>query len=154
MQPGSTVAIGASARYFKAALKPFSVENESYAWSLSRYIHLNPVRAKMVRRPEDYAWGSYRYFLNARASPDWLDWQVVLDAMGKNRLRTRNAYRRFVEKGLHEKVASPFRDVVEKVLLGSEKWVEKMRQSARRGGARRECASAIAISLAALDGND
>jgi len=119
---------GRSGSLYQGRFKAILVEDESYAGTLSRYIHLNPFRAKMVKRPEDHVWGSYRHFLNSRGAPEWLDWQVVLDEIGKNRSRSRQAYRRFVEQGIHEKTSSPFRDVVEKVLLGSEEWVERMRR--------------------------
>lgn len=36
------------------------VETDRYFLHVSRYIHLNPVTAKMVTRPEDYYWSSYR----------------------------------------------------------------------------------------------
>ena len=35
------------------------VEEENYLLSCHRYIELNPVRAGMVKRPEDYPWSSY-----------------------------------------------------------------------------------------------
>ena len=92
---------------FQGRFKAILVEDESYAWTLSRYIHLNPVRAGMVKRPEQHAWSSYRHFLNARGAPDWLDWKTVLDEMGKNRSRTRQTYRQFVEQGLSKEIASP-----------------------------------------------
>lgn len=41
---------------FKAAL----VDSERYLLVCSRYIELNPVRAKMVEGPGDYCWSSYR----------------------------------------------------------------------------------------------
>ena len=117
-----------SGSLYQGRFKAILIEDESYAWTLSRYIHLNPFRAKMVKRPEDHRWGSYRHFLNSRGAPEWLDWHVVLDEMGKNRSRSRKAYRRFVEQGIREKTRSPFRDVVANVLLGSEAWVERMRR--------------------------
>jgi putative transposase len=36
------------------------VENDPYLWSLMRYIPLNPVRAGLVRHPQDWRWSSYR----------------------------------------------------------------------------------------------
>jgi len=47
---------------YKASL----VEEENYLLSCYRYIELNPVRAGMVKRVEDYPWSSYGY--NAMAS--------------------------------------------------------------------------------------
>ena len=40
------------------------VEDESYFWTLSRYLHLNPVRGKrpLVAHPRDWPWSSYPGF--------------------------------------------------------------------------------------------
>ena len=34
------------------------VDTESYLWTVCRYIERNPVRAKIVEKPEDYEWSS------------------------------------------------------------------------------------------------
>jgi putative transposase len=49
-----------SGALFQGRFKGILVEDESYCSALSRYIHLNPVRAKMVKRPEDHPWSSYQ----------------------------------------------------------------------------------------------
>lgn len=41
------------------------VPNEKYALAVLTYIHLNPVRAGIVNRPDDYAYSSYREYLYA-----------------------------------------------------------------------------------------
>ncbi len=114
---------------FQGRFKGILVEDESYCWTLSRYIHLNPVRAKMVQNPQDHQWSSYQYYLRSRGAPDWLDWQSVLADIGKNPRSARHAYRRFVEEGVNGKVVSPLKDVVGRVLLGSAEWVEHMRRT-------------------------
>ena len=41
------------------------VETESYLLTVLRYIHQNPVKAKMVKRAENYQWSSYKeYYLD------------------------------------------------------------------------------------------
>ena len=45
---------------FKGRYKACIVENDEYFLQTSRYIHLNPVRAKMVGYPQDYKWSSYK----------------------------------------------------------------------------------------------
>lgn len=35
------------------------IEDDSQFLSTCRYIHLNPIRAKMAEKPEDYEWSSY-----------------------------------------------------------------------------------------------
>lgn len=37
-------------------------------YELARYIVLNPVRARMVERPEDYRWSSYRATVGLKAA--------------------------------------------------------------------------------------
>jgi putative transposase len=39
------------------------IEKDEYVLEASRYIHLNPVRAKIVEKPEDYKWSSYSTIL-------------------------------------------------------------------------------------------
>ena len=36
------------------------VDSGAYLFTCYRYVELNPVRARMVRRPEEYPWSSYR----------------------------------------------------------------------------------------------
>lgn len=39
------------------------IENDIQMLETSRYIHLNPVRAKMVKNPAEYIWSSYNMFI-------------------------------------------------------------------------------------------
>ena len=48
---------------FEDRYKSCLVETDNYFLQTSRYIHLNPVKAKMVAHPEDYYWSSYRGIL-------------------------------------------------------------------------------------------
>lgn len=48
---------------FEGRYKACLVNDDAYFLQTSRYIHLNPVKAKMVEHPEDYPWSSYRTML-------------------------------------------------------------------------------------------
>jgi REP element-mobilizing transposase RayT len=58
------------------------VEDESYYWISSRFIHLNPVRARLVRRPEPWEWSSYPGYREPRRAEAWVahDALLVLEA--------------------------------------------------------------------------
>ena len=45
---------------FQGRFKAHLVEEQGYFLQISRYLHLNPVRAKLVRSPEEWRWSSYR----------------------------------------------------------------------------------------------
>src|SRR3990167_5084236 len=49
--------------------KAIIVEKESYLLELCRYIVLNPVRAKLVKMPEEYPWSSYRAMIGVVPHP-------------------------------------------------------------------------------------
>ena len=52
-----------SGHLFQGRYKSIHVDKDSYLLELTRYIHLNPVRAKIVDKPEEYQWSSYREYL-------------------------------------------------------------------------------------------
>ena len=62
---------------FQGRYKSILIDADAYLKPLSRYIHLNPVRAKMVEKPGAYPWSSYPAFMVRRnpatcSIPDWL----------------------------------------------------------------------------------
>ena len=40
------------------------IEGDNYILSCIEYIHNNPIRAKIVRQPQDYPWSSYNFYHN------------------------------------------------------------------------------------------
>jgi putative transposase len=61
-----------SGHLFQGRYKAILVEKDEYAKELSRYIHLNPVRGKMVESPEEYVWSSYQSYIGIQKTPKWL----------------------------------------------------------------------------------
>lgn len=51
---------------FQGNFKSVRIEtNPQFLWTVS-YIHMNPVKSKLVVKPEDYEWSSYRDYANDR----------------------------------------------------------------------------------------
>jgi putative transposase len=100
------------------------VEQETQARVLSRYVHLNPHRAGLAPQPGQYHWCSYRYYLNPRGAPEWLDWRTILGEISPREAAARVAYRRFVEEGVGTQLRNPLADVTVDGLLGSEEFVK------------------------------
>lgn len=113
---------------FQGRYRGILVEKDSYLLELSRYIHLNPVRAKMVRRPEDYRWSSYLSYLSPRDSPKWLRREDVLGQIGNIPGARRRKYRQFVEEGLRGEIKDPLKEVIGGVALGGERFWEGLKK--------------------------
>ena len=108
---------------FQGRFHAVLVESEGHAWSLSRYVHLNPCRAGLARKPEDYRWSTYRHFMDPQDAPSWLAWRTVFCEFGGSESAARIAYRRYVEAGLTEQISNPLATAFEGVLYGSETFI-------------------------------
>jgi hypothetical protein len=65
---------------------------------ISRYVHLNPLRAGLVWRPEAWPFSSLRGYLGDPSAPGWLVTAAVLERFGT--IGARHRYRAFVHAGL------------------------------------------------------
>ena len=64
---------------FQGRFRSHIVDVDSYATTLLRYIHLNPVEANMVESPEDYLWSSYPAYLGRMPVHTWLNQEWALN---------------------------------------------------------------------------
>jgi putative transposase len=86
-----------SGTLFQGSAKGILVDSDEYAMQLVRYIHLNPVAAKLVRQPEIWEYSDYREWIGIKEGP-------LFDAAFRQGLfKTSTDYRRFVEKYKEEK---------------------------------------------------
>lgn len=106
---------------FQGRYKAILVHKESYLLELSRYIVLNPLRANLVRLPEEWPWSSYRYFVAKRNPLPWLDRAWLLKQFGPTAAQAMPAFQAFVLAGIGK--ASPLTDVRHQVLLGDDAFV-------------------------------
>ncbi len=78
---------------FQGRYRTEMIEDESHYWMVSRYIHLNPVRAGLVRRPEQWEWSSYPGYRDARRAQPWVAHDALLAARQGGQRRARCAPR-------------------------------------------------------------
>ena len=101
---------------FKASL----VESEPYLLTCYRYIELNPVRAKMVDRPEQYRWSSYGYHAFGQANPLIRDHPLYL-ALGHTEEERRHFYQALFRHQLEPGVLKQIREALNHgLVVGTE----------------------------------
>ena len=86
---------------------------------MSRYVHLNPVRARCVDRPKQYCWSSYPGYHDPRRTCAWTTYEKVLGEFWQDPKKARAAYRQFVATGVQEKPVLPFSQAFRGVVVGS-----------------------------------
>jgi putative transposase len=87
---------------FENRYKSILCDEERYLLALVRYIHLNPVRAKIVASIEEldnYPWSGHQMIIK-REKNKWMDVEHVLAGFGETRRRAKREYLRFMTEGL------------------------------------------------------
>jgi putative transposase len=112
--------------------KAIVVEKESYLLALCRYAVLNPVRAGLVRRPNEWRWSSYRATVGKAKGPECLttDWLLLQFARGRDDAVER--YRTFVREGMGDE--TPWTGLAGQVALGGERFLRKVQRLVQQGG--------------------
>lgn len=85
---------GRSGHLFERRYQASHVHNDSYAKTLLRYVHFNPVRALIVEDPAAYPWSSHRSYISG-PSPHWLDTRPLLRLFGGRVGAARRQFQRF-----------------------------------------------------------
>lgn len=133
---------------FQGRYKAILVEADAYALELSRYMHLNPVRAGMVAKPEDHQWSSYRSYIGDSMTPAWLKTDLILSYVGKHASMAPAMYRRFVEDLLGRDYDSPLKDAVASTVLGRAEFVsDVVERHVGQTAAARDLPAAKALAL-------
>jgi REP element-mobilizing transposase RayT len=106
---------------FQGRFKSILVDQDAYLLELSRYIVLNPVRAKMVSTPDDWPWSSWHSMMGNTPSPDWLATDNLLGMFAKQRKTAQKKYADFVQQGIGIKL---WDHLTNQVFLGSDAFVQ------------------------------
>jgi putative transposase len=113
---------------FQGRFKSILVEAEEYLKELSRYIHLNPVRAGIVEKSEAYPWSSYGAYIGKTKRPEWLETQWLLSQFAQKDREAKQRYRGFVEMVDPATLENPEKALTSGVILGTGgfvKWVKE-----------------------------
>lgn len=114
---------------YQGRYKSILVDKDSYLLELSRYIVLNPVRAKgMVDLPVEWPWSSYQDIIGLRTAPDWLANDALLRLFSTQKKKAIEQYKQFVHRGIGVDVWSQLKS---QVYLGSDEFVEYHKRQAQ-----------------------
>ena len=105
---------------FQGRYQAIICNKDKYLLALIRYIHLNPVRAGLAKRPEGYAHSGHRSYL-IHGTAKIIESKPILKLLGGNR-----RYERFVLDGMSEEHNEAYYDVEDQRFLGDETFGEEI----------------------------
>jgi len=115
---------------FQGRYKAILIQRDSHLLEVCRYVVLNPVRAKMVERPEAWTWSSYRATAGQARPHPCLSTDWVLGQFSGKRETGEKEYRQFVQGGIGEKTI--WTEVRGQALLGDEDFLEELRDHLKK----------------------
>lgn len=138
-----------SGHLFQGRYKSIVMQAEGYLLTLSRYVHLNPVRGRVLgqgdpahlrSRLRTHRWSSYPGYSGLTKPEAWICHEKVLDELGGAKAQQTLNYRRFVEEGLLREIENPLEAAKWQAVLGDENFVRRLahRLQTRRAQAERE----------------
>jgi putative transposase len=118
---------GRSGTLWESRYKSSVVQTDTYLLACSRYIELNPVRARIVAEPGDYPWSSYRERAGMISSHDWLDTDPCFLALGLDSMERFIRYEAFVRQAIAGEETRLIREALQRgQLTGSGRFIDEI----------------------------
>ncbi|MBI5750013.1 MAG: transposase [Nitrospinae bacterium] len=111
---------------FQGRYKAILVQKENHLLELCRYVVLNPVRAKIIEKPENWKWSSYAATCGLKKDSKFLKVDWILGQFGSERKAAQKRYKEFVMEGIQK--GSPWEDIQGQILLGEDGFTEKFKE--------------------------
>ncbi len=121
---------GRSGHLFRGRYKAILIQKDTHLLEVCRFAVLNPVRARISRKPEEYPWSSYTATAGKAKPHPCLTTEWVLSQFGGKREKAVKGYREFVSRGIGQKTV--WSDVRGQTLLGEENFVRSLKNYLRK----------------------
>lgn len=111
---------------FQGRFKSILVDEDEYLLHLLKYIHMNPVKANMVEKPEDYYWSSHRCYCNNERIP-WIEKLYSLSLFSDELEEATIQYQKFMSDILSDRIVNEIESPkYQGLVLGNDDFIEKV----------------------------
>ena len=117
---------GRSGTLWEGRYKSTLIDSDNYFLVVSRYIELNPIRARMVGHPAEYPWSSYQK--NAEGRPiELLTPHICYQSLGKTDEKRQEKYKGLFEQQIPDYTVKEIRDATNKAwVLGDDRFKQQI----------------------------
>ena len=113
---------------FRGRYKSILIEEEAYLLELVRYIHRNPLKAKLENQLGEYEWCSHRAYLKKKEKKEWLKTKEVLSKFSKYDKEALRELKSFVEKEVPKNILKRLESVNWPAIMGREEFKNKIKK--------------------------
>ena len=120
---------GCDGTLFRGRYKSIVVDADSYLLELVRYIHINPLRAGIVTKLDDYEWSSHKGYVSKAKKWEWLYKNYILGMFSKDKRSQITAYKRFISSEESEELIHYYSKKNMPSILGDKVFVKLLKDS-------------------------
>ncbi|MCD4775836.1 MAG: transposase [Candidatus Aegiribacteria sp.] len=122
---------------YQGRYKAFLIDSDNYLLSVSRYIHLNPIRIKAYAEKSidekrgillNYEASSFSGYLSVLKRRDFVNYSNVLDYIGGDNRKGRQEYQKFVESGIDQDTENPLESGKGIGIVGGADFVQSIKE--------------------------
>ncbi len=112
---------------YRGRFKGILVQEDEYLLEVVRYIHNNPVKAKIVERLSQFRWSSHKAYIGRKKTFSNLDISFPLKYFSQNRKKAVELYRRFMSEIPDVEVEKFYDAKKQGSILGGTEFIERIR---------------------------
>lgn len=113
---------------FRGRYKSILVQADPYLTHVARYIHLNPLKAKLAEQADLYEWSSHKFYLKGKELPAGLDTKLVLNMFSTDRQQALRSYKKFMLDTTASDLDRFYASKKPKSLLGDDGFIERIKE--------------------------
>jgi putative transposase len=118
---------------WEGRFKSSPIEKERYLLACTRYIEMNPVRAKIVKDPKEYRWSSYSNKAFGNKNNPILDFDPYYLELGETVKERAFAYREWFKRSIPEEELTCIRETITRSIpIGSKDFINKLSEKLGR----------------------
>lgn len=108
---------------FRGRYKAILIDAEEYFLSVARYIHQNPVKARVVNNMDRYRWSSHQEYLERKKTPQWLNTKELLSRFSRGRRGIRE-YQEYMHGQIEKEIEEYYGKQYYRPALGCKEFVQ------------------------------
>ena len=119
---------GKDGHLFRGRFKSVLVQEDMHLMGVVRYIHLNPIKAKMVKNIKDFKWSSHSIYLKGKSSVAWIDVDYILHFFSKNKIEAIKEYKEYMSQDVDKEAEVFYSKKNQSSIYGDNNFIEKIKE--------------------------
>jgi REP element-mobilizing transposase RayT len=113
---------------FRGRFKSVLVQEDMHLVGVVRYIHLNPIKAKMIENIKDFKWSSHSIYLKGKSSSTWIDINSILYFFSKNKAEAIKEYKEYISQDVDKEAKEFYSKKNQSTIFGDNNFIEKIKE--------------------------